>query len=156
MGAKVQIEFVKRHGWHRPYGFHVYCSPGDSLVFDARMITGQPVRLWSESWEKAGFGAGRFGFGSFGWAQGKSSTGGFGYGRFGAGEFGYYNAVVQWTTPQTFEDGLYAFGVELVADSFLLDPTWQSQTVLVMSKPDVPRRVAVAAATSDAVTLAWT
>jgi len=155
MAAKVKIEFVKRHGWHRPYGFHVYCDRGPAMTVDARMITGQPVRLWSESWEKAGFGAGRFGYGSFGWAQGQTSGGGFGYGRFGAGEFGYYNAVVQWTTPQAFDDGQYAFGVELVAESLLLDPTWREQTVLVMSKPDVPRRIAVSGSTAESVTLAW-
>ncbi len=95
MSAHVKLGFVKLHRWRNPYYFNVYHGDEGTGWPDTR-VNGPPIGLWRYGWEKAGFGHGYFGVGSFGWAQGSKVGGGFGRGRFGLGEVGFYNAPPEW------------------------------------------------------------
>ncbi|NLX06196.1 MAG: hypothetical protein GXY33_13745 [Phycisphaerae bacterium] len=156
MAARITIEFVKLHRWHRPLGFAVFHRPDWFLSSGAEMLTGLPVRLWANVWEKAGFGHGRFGTGSFGWAQGGVTGGGFGCGRFGCGEFGYYNEPFSWTTPRSYRDGYHSFGVRLIGSNGKVDLAMPSRLVFVTSVPAAPRWLELASVSYGRPTVRWT
>ena len=155
MSAKVKLQFVKRHGWHRPLGFYVYHDTSWRISYQADLVTGVAVRLWRYGWEKAGFGHGRFGYRSFGWAQGGLTSGGFGYGRFGEGEFGYYNEVMEWEAPKRYQDGRHTFGVELVSTNYQIDFSYPEQTIVIMSKPAAPLILELVSMESGEARLRW-
>jgi hypothetical protein len=155
MGSKVKITFVCSHKWSGAYGFDVFHSAGYFLKYPLVQVNGSRVQLWRNSWEQAGFGRGRFGYGSFGWAQGGLTSGGFGYGRFGAGEFGYYNQVVEWVTPQTFDDGRHTFGVRLYKANDLMGDEIPLCRVMIASTPNDPKALRFKSMSDETLTLAW-
>jgi len=154
MSAHVKLGFVKLHRWRNPYYFNVYHGDEGTGWPDTR-VNGPPIGLWRYGWEKAGFGHGYFGVGSFGWAQGSKVGGGFGHGRFGLGEFGYYNEPTEWISPRKYEDGVHWFSIVLVGRNGTTSFNACESRVLLRSIPPGPAALFLESMTGATAVIRW-
>jgi len=88
----------------------IYFDNGTGQIDYDSQLNEQPIRVWPNWQDKAGFGMSRFGVSDFGYDS--SAAVGFGKGTFGRGQFGMDADVFEWVS-ELLEIGVYKFAVKV-------------------------------------------
>ncbi len=108
--GRVKMSLLRSQNLPVSSSAHVYFDGGTGQVDYNKPLTAQPIQIWPNWQDKAGFGMSRFGTGDFGfdWAGGV----GFGKGLFGHGRFGIDSDKICWVSPE-LQVGVYKFAIKI-------------------------------------------
>ena len=112
--GRVKISLLRSQLLCADARFEVYFDNGTGTIDYENPLTDEPVRIWPNWQDKAGFGMSSFGRSDFGYDY--SAAVGFGLGSFGNGDFGVDADIVEWTS-ESIAAGVYKFGVKVFDDS---------------------------------------
>lgn len=130
--GKVKLRVLRSQTLPQGSTVNIYFDNATGVIDYDNPLNAEPIPVWPNNYDKAGFGISQFGNGDFGFDF--AAAVGFGVGDFGSGMFGADADSIEWiSSPMT--KGVYKFAAAIIDKQGNISTTVETEPIKVIPDP---------------------